>query len=186
MPALDPYRVLGLKPDATADEVRAAYRRLAAQIHPDTQPAERKDWAAEQMRTLNAARDLLLDDEQRTEYDARFRRPSYDGNPWAYNRPRASEEAEAFTQRPLHEWSDAELSSYLSRRLRRLLMTLTLWGTLLTVIALGIFAPAWLLAFGRFLWLALSFIFTFGSYLLAPLFITIVLALIVFSARRLQ
>lgn len=183
VPPPDPYRVLGLKPDATANEVRAAYRRLAAQIHPDTQPADRKDWAAEQMRTLNAARDLL-DAERRAEYDAHRRRTAYDGNPWAYSRARAYGGAETFTRRPLHEWSDAELAAYLSRKLRRLLMTLTLWGTLIAVIGLGVFAPAWLLAFGRFLWLALSFIFTFGSYLLAPLFITIVLALIVLSAHR--
>lgn len=184
MPVPDPYRVLGLKPDATADEVRAAYRRLAAQIHPDTQPADRKDWAAEQMRTLNAARDLLLDAEQRAEYDARFRRATYDGNPWAYSWPRAAGESWASTQRPPREWSDAELSRYLSHRLRRLLVTLALWGTLIAVIGLGVFAPAWLMAVGRFLWVALSLIVTLGSYLLAPLFISVVLALIAFSLHR--
>ncbi len=176
MTVTNPYQVLGLKPDASADEVRAAYRRLAAQIHPDTQPAERKDWAAEQMRTLNAARDLLLDVERRAETEARFRRPAhdYDSNPWAY------------PQRPPHEWSDAELGSYLSRRVRRLLLTLTLWGTLFLVVGLGIFAPAWLVAFWRFFWIAVSFIFTVGSYLLAPLFIAIMLALIAASLRRLR
>ncbi|MDW8327999.1 MAG: DnaJ domain-containing protein [Anaerolineales bacterium] len=186
MPVPDPYRVLGLTPNATTDEIRAAYRRLAAQIHPDTQPADRKDWAAEQMRTLNAARDLLLDAERRAAYDACFRRPTYDGNPWAYSRPQPGAETEDFTRRPPHEWSDAELVGYLSRRLRRLLITVTLWGTLLAVIGLGVLAPAWLVALGRFLWLAFSFIFTFGSYLLALLFITFLLALIVYSARRIQ
>jgi DnaJ-domain-containing protein 1 len=182
----NPYQVLGLKPDASADEVRAAYRRLAAQIHPDTQPAERKDWAAEQMRVLNAARDLLLDIERRAEYDARFGRPAYDSNPWAYSRPHTAGNAWTFTQRPPREWSDAELSAFLSWQVRRLLMPLALWGTLLVVIWLGVFAPAWLTILGRFLWAAGSFIFTLGSFMVAPLFIAIVLALLVFSLRRLR
>jgi hypothetical protein len=184
--ATNPYQVLGLKPGATADEIRAAYRRLAAQIHPDTQPAERKDWAAEQMRVLNAARDVLLDPERRAEYDERFGRPAYDGNPWAYSRPQSAGNSWAFTQRPPREWSDAELSGYLTRQVRRLLMTAALWGTLLVVIGLGVFAPAWLGAFGRFLWAAGSFIFTLGSFMVAPLFIAIALALLVFTLRRLR
>ena len=31
----DPYRVLGLTPGASANEIRSAYRRLAKQYHPD-------------------------------------------------------------------------------------------------------------------------------------------------------
>lgn len=186
MPAPDPYLVLGLKPSATADEVRAAYRRLAAQIHPDTQPADRKDWAAEQMRTLYAARDLLLDPDRRAEYDARFSRPAYDGNPWAYSRPTSTGNTWTFTQRPPREWSDAELSGYLAHHMRRLLMSLALAGTLIVVIWLGVFAPAWLAILGRFIWAAGSFIFTLGSFMVAPLFIAIVLALLIFSLRRLR
>jgi DnaJ like chaperone protein len=33
--ALDPYQTLGVAPDAGQDEIRQAYRRLAAQYHPD-------------------------------------------------------------------------------------------------------------------------------------------------------
>ncbi len=64
----DPYAVLGISPNAAPDEIRAAYRHLAAACHPDTQPQERKTWATEQMVRLNAARDLLLNTRRRVHY----------------------------------------------------------------------------------------------------------------------
>jgi hypothetical protein len=54
--AVDPYGVLGVGPDATDDEVRAAYRRLAWRFHPDkgaTDPAR--------MAEVNVAWRLLRD-----------------------------------------------------------------------------------------------------------------------------
>ncbi len=56
----DPYSVLGVPAAATEAQIRAAYRRLAARVHPDRQPAEKQAWAADQMRRLNAARDAAL------------------------------------------------------------------------------------------------------------------------------
>ena len=47
----DPYRVLGLEPGASDDEVKAAYRRLAKKYHPCllyTSPSPR-DYAASRM-----------------------------------------------------------------------------------------------------------------------------------------
>lgn len=70
---LDPYYLLGIELHATSDEIRAAYRRRAAEIHPDTQPPEKREWASERMKQLNAARDLLLDPKRRAEYDERMR-----------------------------------------------------------------------------------------------------------------
>ena len=46
--------VLGVGPDADADAIRAAHRRLAAGVHPD------RGGSAELARRVNAARDLLL------------------------------------------------------------------------------------------------------------------------------
>ncbi|WP_185235224.1 J domain-containing protein [Teredinibacter franksiae] len=40
------YRILGLRPKASIDEVRVAYRRMAAQYHPDRNPG---DMSAEDM-----------------------------------------------------------------------------------------------------------------------------------------
>jgi len=53
---LDPYAVLGLTPDASDEEVEAAYRELAKQLHPDVAfgPA-----AQVQMAVVNAARDEI-------------------------------------------------------------------------------------------------------------------------------
>ena len=31
----DPYRILGVSPDASEDEIKAAYRRMAKKYHPD-------------------------------------------------------------------------------------------------------------------------------------------------------
>ena len=37
----DPYQVLGVSPNASEDEIRQAYRRLAKKYHPDLNPATR-------------------------------------------------------------------------------------------------------------------------------------------------
>lgn len=73
MPLPNPYDLLGVDLGANTDDIRAAYRRRAAQVHPDLQPPERKEQAAEAMRQLNAARDLLLDTRRRAALDARLR-----------------------------------------------------------------------------------------------------------------
>ena len=70
---LDPYYLLGIELNAAPDEIRAAYRRRAAEVHPDIQPPEKREWASERMKQLNAARDLLLDPKRRAEYDERTR-----------------------------------------------------------------------------------------------------------------
>jgi molecular chaperone DnaJ len=49
----DPYKVLGLSPDASDDEVKQAYRRLAKQYHPDRNPGDAA--AAKKMQEINAA-----------------------------------------------------------------------------------------------------------------------------------
>jgi hypothetical protein len=70
---LDPYYLLGVELNTTPDDIRAAYRRRAAEIHPDLQPPEKREWASERMKQLNAARDLLLDPERRAKYDEQMR-----------------------------------------------------------------------------------------------------------------
>src|ERR1700741_3962093 len=62
-----PYEVLGVKPDASADEIRKSYRKLAKQFHPDLNPG--KPEAEERFKAVSAAYDLLSDPEKRARYD---------------------------------------------------------------------------------------------------------------------
>src|SRR5690349_13091167 len=67
MPTQTPYEVLGVKPDATADEIRKAYRKLAKQFHPDLNPG--KPAAEARFKAVSAAHDILSDPEKRARYD---------------------------------------------------------------------------------------------------------------------
>ncbi len=53
----DPYKVLGVSPDASDDEVKKAYRDLTKKYHPDLNPDDPK--AAEKMNDINAAYDQI-------------------------------------------------------------------------------------------------------------------------------
>ena len=53
----DPYRVLGVSPDSSDEEITKAYRRLAKKYHPDLNPGDKS--AAERMREINEAYDAI-------------------------------------------------------------------------------------------------------------------------------
>ncbi|MFA6948143.1 MAG: DnaJ domain-containing protein, partial [Eubacteriales bacterium] len=56
----DPYKVLGVSPDATDDEVKKAYRDLARKYHPDTYVNNPlADLAQEKMKEINEAYDEI-------------------------------------------------------------------------------------------------------------------------------
>jgi molecular chaperone DnaJ len=64
----DHYAALGVSSGASATEIRAAFRRLARQYHPDVNPSPD---AAERFRTVVAAYEVLSDPAARATYDAR-------------------------------------------------------------------------------------------------------------------
>tara|TARA_R110000772_G_scaffold188684_1_gene299723 strand:- start:833 stop:1750 length:918 start_codon:yes stop_codon:yes gene_type:complete len=64
----NPYDLLGLKPSATADDVRKAYRKLAKKCHPDLHPGDAK--AEARFKAVSQAQALLSDPEKRARFDA--------------------------------------------------------------------------------------------------------------------
>ena len=58
----DPYKVLGLNPGASDEEVKAAYRCLAKKYHPDLNPGDQE--AARRMQEVNAAYDQIKNPEK--------------------------------------------------------------------------------------------------------------------------
>jgi molecular chaperone DnaJ len=60
--AKDYYGILGVPRDATADDIKRAYRKLARQYHPDVNPDPA---AAERFKDINAAYEVLSDDQKR-------------------------------------------------------------------------------------------------------------------------
>ena len=53
----DPYAVLGVSRDATEDEIKSAYRKLAKKYHPDLHPGDEE--AARRMNEINAAYEAI-------------------------------------------------------------------------------------------------------------------------------
>ena len=62
------YATLGVRPEATAAEIRDAYRTLARRYHPDREPA-----ATEKMAAINEAYRVLGEPSRRAVYDAALR-----------------------------------------------------------------------------------------------------------------
>jgi len=66
--ARDPYQELGVSRGASADEIRKAFRKLAKQHHPDTNPGDKA--AEERFKRVSAAFDIIGDAEKRKKFDA--------------------------------------------------------------------------------------------------------------------
>jgi len=65
--AADPYTTLGVKKDATQDDIQKAYRRLAKKLHPDLNPGNKI--AEEKFKEISAANEILSDPEKRARFD---------------------------------------------------------------------------------------------------------------------
>ena len=70
MPATDKkdyYGALGVKKDASADDIRKAFRKLARKYHPDVNPGDKK--SEEKFKEISEANDVLSDEKKRKIYD---------------------------------------------------------------------------------------------------------------------
>lgn len=70
----DHYKVLGVEPTATPDEIKKAYRKAALSNHPDRNP-ETKEKAEQKIKEINAAYECLGDEKKRKEYDLTSKMP---------------------------------------------------------------------------------------------------------------
>ncbi|HVA12034.1 MAG TPA: DnaJ C-terminal domain-containing protein [Stellaceae bacterium] len=83
MAARNPYEVLGVKKEATSDELRTAYRTLAKKHHPDLNPGNKQ--AEARFKEIAAAYELLSDADKRARFDRGELDESGNEKPRAYS-----------------------------------------------------------------------------------------------------
>jgi curved DNA-binding protein CbpA len=67
----DPYKILGVASNATAADIKKAYRKLALQYHPDKASDADREQASAKFAKIAAAYEVLSDEEERKQYDLR-------------------------------------------------------------------------------------------------------------------
>src|SRR5215467_10952759 len=81
----DHYETLGVSKSAGPDDIKAAFRKLASQHHPDRNPDDPK--AAVRFKEINGAYQVLSDPQRRAMYDRFGHRAEEPGSPFGAGRP---------------------------------------------------------------------------------------------------
>jgi len=71
---VDYYKILGVSPNASSEEIKQAFRKLALETHPDRNPGNKE--AEEKFKRINEAYGVLIDPQKRAQYDL-FRKHGY-------------------------------------------------------------------------------------------------------------
>ncbi len=66
----DLYEIMGISRDASQEEIKKAYRKLAKKYHPDANPGDKN--AEEKFKEINEAYTTLSDEERKKAYDLKF------------------------------------------------------------------------------------------------------------------
>lgn len=101
----DLYEVLGVSKEASTDEIKKAYRKLAIKYHPDKNPDDKV--AEEKFKEISAAYAVLGDEEKRKQYNTYGSADEYaNSNQQYYSQ----------TQDPFWEWFASQNSAYNSQQ----------------------------------------------------------------------
>ncbi|HUR10902.1 MAG TPA: J domain-containing protein [Flavitalea sp.] len=108
MEFIDYYKILELDKNASAEEIKKAYRRLARKLHPDLNPKDKE--AHKKFQQVNEANEVLSDPEKRKKYD------QY-GKDWThaeqFEKQRQSQNQSRYAGRePFSEETEGDFSSF--------------------------------------------------------------------------
>ena len=67
--AKDYYKTLKVEKNATKEQIKKAYKKLAMKYHPDRAPEDKKENYEEKFKEINEAAAVLGDEQKRTQYD---------------------------------------------------------------------------------------------------------------------
>jgi len=76
----DYYEILGINKEASQDDIKKAFRKLARKYHPDLNPGDKT--AEQKFKELNEAYGVLGDEKKRADYDRFGKTPFEAGGPW--------------------------------------------------------------------------------------------------------
>lgn len=88
---VDAYAVLGVDPECSQAELKAAHRRLVRRHHPDAAPPGERAAATRRMQEINVAYALVRDPARRARYDALRAAHLAEADPWAGDADLAAE-----------------------------------------------------------------------------------------------